>query len=62
MTDTHKPLPPREKNGKVFREDEQPAEPFERPSTDGPLPGLPPTTDPLLQPYPRPANRQVPND
>jgi hypothetical protein len=27
---------------------------------EGPIPGLPVTTDPLLQPMPRPAEREVP--
>ena len=60
MTDPHKPLPPATKKpGQV---------PPEIPETDAPrrelpegqLPDLPVSTDPLLQPLPRPALREIP--
>ena len=60
MTDPHKPL----KDLPLTPEDkalELPETEAPQPlSPEGPLPGLPLASDPLMQPMPRPAPREVP--
>jgi hypothetical protein len=57
MTDPHRPLPPADKTpGRVrpqIPETEMPVEDL----IEGTLPGLPPATDPLLNPTPIPQDR-----
>lgn len=58
MTDPHKPSKPDE--GKQVIPDVPETEaPVEVP-TEGQLPGMPVSSDPLLQPMPHPQNREVP--
>lgn len=60
MTDRNRPsrpgtsdtgVVPRDTPDEIERREELP---------EGPIPGLPPVTDPLLQPMPKPAPREVP--
>lgn len=59
MTDRKKPLSPEDKkpgDEPEFVETDQPMEVL----PEGQIPGLPVSSDPLLQPMPRPAKREVP--
>jgi hypothetical protein len=59
MADPRKPLHPTDKkpgNAPDIAETDVPTEVL----PEGQIPGLPVSSDPLLQPMPHPANRQVP--
>ena len=60
MIDPHTPLPPATRKPGEVLPDVPETEAPDILSPEGPLPGLPVATDPLMQPMPRPAPREVP--
>lgn len=60
MTDPHKPLKPADKKPGEVKPEVPETEEELRELPEGQIPGLPVSNDPLGQPMPRPADREIP--